>query len=90
MAGKYVGSMFVPDTPSASSKTQQEAAGILGLYSDPKNPFVLFAQETDPTRKAGYLMDIQRSMGADFVEMQNLLRKSGLSKSTTPLGVGVV
>jgi hypothetical protein len=29
-------------------------------------------------------------MGADFVEMQNLLRKSGLSKSTTPLGVGVV
>ena len=47
MAGKYVGSMFVPDTPSASSKTQQEAAGILGLYSDPKNPFVLFAQETD-------------------------------------------
>ena len=90
MAGKYVGSMFVPDTPSASSKTQQEAAGILGLYSDPKNPFVLFAQETDPVRKAGYLMDIQRTMGADFVEMQNLLRKGGLSKSTTPLGVGVV
>ena len=72
------------------SVTQNQAAGILGIYSDPKDPFVLFAQTTDPVRKAGYLMDIQKAMGADFVEMQALLRKSGLSKSTTPLGVGVV
>ena len=72
------------------SVTQDQAAGILGIYSDSKNPFVLFAQETDPVRKAGYLMDVQKSMGMDFVEMQALLRKSGLSKSTTPLGVGVV
>ena len=72
------------------SVTQQQAAGILGIYSDSKNPFVLFAQESDPVRKSGYLMDIQNSMGADFVEMQTLLRKSKLSKSTTPLGVGVV
>lgn len=72
------------------SVTQNQAAGILGIYSDPKDPFVLFAQTTDPTRKAGYLMDIQRAMGSDFVEMQALLRKSGLSKSSTPLGVGVV
>jgi hypothetical protein len=72
------------------SVTQNQAAGILGIYNDPKDPFVLFAQTTDPVRKAGYLMDIQKSMGADFVEMQALLRKSGLSKSTTPLGVGVV
>ena len=86
MAGKYVGSMFVPDTPA----TQQQMSGILGIYSDSKDPFVLFAQETDPVRKAGYLMDVQKAMGTDFVEMQNLLRKSGLSKSTTPLGVGVV
>jgi hypothetical protein len=86
MAGKYVGSMFVPDTPA----TQQQMSGILGIYSDSKDPFVLFAQETDPVRKAGYLMDVQKAMGADFAEMQNLLRKSGLSKSTTPLGVGVV
>jgi hypothetical protein len=86
MAGRYVGSMFVEDTPA----TQQQMAGILGIYSDPTNPFVLFAQTTDPVRKAGYLMDIQRTMGADFVEMQALLRKAGLSKSTTPLGVGVV
>jgi hypothetical protein len=86
MSGRYVGSMFVPDAP----KTQQQAAGILGIYNDPKDPFVLFAQTTDPVRKAGYLMDIQKAMGADFVEMQALLRKSGLSKSTTPLGVGVV
>ena len=72
------------------SVTQQQAAGILGIYSDSKNPFVLFAQESDPVRKSGYLMDIQKAMGADFVEMQTLLRKSGLSKSSTPLGVGVV
>ena len=72
------------------SVTQDQAAGILGIYSDSKNPFVLFAQETDPVRKAGYLMDVQKAMGADFVDMQNLLRKSGLSKSTTPLGVGVI
>lgn len=86
MSGRYVGSQFVPDVPV----TQKEAAGILGIYSDPKNPFVLFAQESDPVRKAGYLMDIQKTMGTDFVEMQNLLRKSGLSKAATPLGVGVV
>ena len=86
MAGRYVGSMFVEDTPA----TQQQMAGILGIYSDPTNPFVLFAQTTDPVRKAGYLMDIQKTMGVDFVEMQALLRKAGLSKSTTPLGVGVV
>ena len=86
MAGRYEGSMFVEDKPA----TQQQMAGILGIYSDPTNPFVLFAQTTDPVRKAGYLMDIQKTMGADFVEMQALLRKAGLSKSTTPLGVGVV
>jgi hypothetical protein len=86
MAGRYEGSMFVEDKPA----TQQQMAGILGIYSDSQNPFVLFAQTTDPVRKAGYLMDIQRTMGADFVEMQALLRKSGLSKSSTPLGVGVV
>jgi hypothetical protein len=70
--------------------TQDQAAKILGIYSDPTNPFVLFAQTTDPVRKAGYLMDVQRFMGADFAEMQALLRKSGLSKSSTPLGVGVI
>jgi hypothetical protein len=71
-------------------ETQNQASQFLGIYSQPDNPFVNFAQETDPVRKTGYLMDIQKSMGADFVEMQNLLRKSGLSKSTTPLGVGLV
>ena len=72
------------------SVTQNQAEKILGIYSNSKDPFVLFAQETDPVRKAGYLMDVQKAMGADFAEMQNLLRKSGLSKSTTPLGVGVL
>ena len=72
------------------AETQNQASQFLGIYSQPDNPFVNFAQATDPVRKAGFLMDIQKSMGADFVEMQNLLRKAGLSKSTTPLGVGVV
>jgi hypothetical protein len=35
------------------SVTQNQAEKILGIYSDPKDPFVLFAQETDPVRKAG-------------------------------------
>jgi hypothetical protein len=71
-------------------ETQNQASQFLGIYSQADNPFVNFAQATDPVKKAAFLMDIQKSMGADFVEMQNLLRKSGLSKSTTPLGVGLV
>ncbi len=42
MAGKYVGSMFVPDTPA----TQQQMSGILGIYSDSKDPFVLLLLAT--------------------------------------------
>ena len=71
-------------------ETQNQASQFLGIYGQADNPFVNFLQATDPARKAAVLMDIQRRMGADFVEMQTLLRKSGLSKSTTPLGVGVV
>ena len=71
-------------------ETQNQASQYLGIYGQADNPFVNFLVATDPVRKAGFLMDIQRSMGADFVEMQTLLRKTNLSKSTTPLGVGVV
>ena len=75
--------------------TQQQAAGFLGMYSDPQNPLVLFAAETDPIRKAGYLMDVQRTLSGpgpagyntQFEFMQDMMRKSGLSKSTTPLGI---
>lgn len=82
------------DKPTGSS-TQEQAAGFLGLYSDPQNPLVLFAAETDPIRKAGYLMDVQRSLSGpgpsgyktEFEFMQDMMRKSGLSKSTTPLGI---
>lgn len=93
--GKYVGSMFVPDSPA----TQQQAAGMLGIYSDATNPLVLFAQATDPTRKAGFLMDIQRLYsgkapggypGTEFDYIQSLLRNAGISKSSTPLGGGMV
>ena len=71
-------------------ETQNQASQFLGIYGKADNPFVNFLEATDPVRKAGFLMDIQRSMGPDFVEMQRLLRKTDLSKSTTPLGVGVV
>jgi hypothetical protein len=95
MAGRYVGSMFIEDAP----KTQQQASGILGIYSDPTDPLVLFAQETDPVRKAGYLMDVQRKYsgkapggypGTEFDYIQALLRNAGISKSSTPLGGGMV
>lgn len=95
MAGRYVGSMFIEDAP----KTQQQASGILGIYSDSTDPLVLFAQETDPVRKAGYLMDVQRKYsvpapggypGTEFDYIQALLRNAGISKSKTPLGMGMV
>jgi hypothetical protein len=95
MAGRYVGSMFIEDAP----KTQQQASGILGIYSDSTDPLVNFAQETDPVRKAGYLMDIQRQYsgkapggypGTEFDYIQALLRNAGISKSSTPLGGGMV
>jgi hypothetical protein len=87
--------MFIEDAP----KTQQQASGILGIYSDPTDPLVLFAQETDPVRKAGYLMDVQRKYsgkapggypGTEFDYIQALLRNAGISKSSTPLGGGMV
>lgn len=95
MAGRYVGSMFIEDTP----KTQQQASGILGIYSDQTDPLVLFAQTTDPVRKAGYLMDVRRKYsrpapggypGTEFDYIQALLRNAGISKSTTPIGGGMV
>lgn len=74
------------------------ADNILGeLYSDPNNPFVLFASESDPMRKAGYLIDVQRALSGSapagsgyktqFEFLQDMMRKSGISKSTTPLGM---
>lgn len=93
--GRYVGSMFVPDSPV----TQQQAAGILGIYSDQTNPLVLFAQATDPVRKAGYLMDVQRLYsgkapggypGTEFDYLLSLMRNAKISKASTPLGMGMV
>jgi hypothetical protein len=81
------------------SRTQQQASGILGIYSDQTDPLVLFAQTTDPVRKAGYLMDIRRKYsgkapggypGTEFDYIQALLRNAGISKSTTPIGGGMV
>ena len=81
------------------SRTQEQASGILGIYSDKTDPLVLFAQTTDPVRKAGYLMDIQRKYsgkapggypGTEFDYIQALLRNAKISKATTPLGIGMV
>jgi hypothetical protein len=77
------------------ASTQTQASQILGIYSDPTNPFVRFVTTTDLVAKQQALMDIQRYMSGpgqggyatEFQAMQAMLRKAGLSKSTTPLGI---
>jgi hypothetical protein len=79
----------------AGNSTQATAAGILGIYSDPTNPYVKFVTTTDLVAKQAALMEIQRQMSGpgqggyatEFQAMQAMLRKAGLSKSTTPLGI---
>jgi hypothetical protein len=79
----------------AVNNTQTTAAGILGIYSDPTNPYVKFVTTTDLVAKQAALMEIQRQMSGpgqggyatEFQAMQAMLRKAGLSKSTTPLGI---
>lgn len=79
----------------AGNNTQTVAANTLGIYSDPTNPYVRFVTTTDLVAKQQALMDIQRQMSGpgqggyatEFQAMQAMLRKAGLSKSTTPLGI---
>ena len=75
--------------------TQTQASQLLGIYSDPQNPFVRFVTTTDLVAKQSALMEIQRQMSGpglggyptEFQAFQAMMRKAGISKSTTPLGV---
>jgi phage terminase large subunit-like protein len=68
---------------------------LLGIYSKSDNPFVRFVTTTDLVAKQAAFQDIRRSMSApglggyktEFEAFQDMMRKSKLSKSTTPLGV---
>lgn len=61
------------------------------------NPYLLFAQTPDPVQKAMQLQELNRSLsklqgpagyqGSQLNYIQEMMRKSGISKSTTPLGV---
>lgn len=74
---------------------QTQANRILGIYGDSTNPFVRFVTTTDLVAKQAALQDIQRAMSApgqggyatEFQAFQAMMRNSGLSKSTTPLGI---
>ena len=78
-----------------AENTQTLASNILGIYGDSTNPFVRFVTTTDLVAKQAALQDIQRQMSGpglggyqtEFQAFQDMLRKSKLSKSTTPLGI---
>jgi hypothetical protein len=75
--------------------TQQTANQILGIYGDSTNPFVRFVTTTDLVAKQEAFQNIQRAMSGpglggyktEFQAFQDMMRKSGISKSTTPLGI---
>ena len=83
----------VPQTAFA----QMSAYNQTPLYTNPQDPFVALTQISDPARKAQMLQDIARTYsnlpgpegysGNQFNYIQEMMRKSGLSKSTTPLGI---
>lgn len=78
-----------------AEKTQTQASQILGIYGDSTNPFVRFVTTTDLVAKQAALQDIRRSMSGpgqggfktEFEAFQAMMRSSGISKSTTPLGI---
>lgn len=77
------------------ANTQTQASQILGIYSEPDNPFVKFVTTTDLVAKQAALQEIQRRMSGpglggyttEFQAFQDMMRKSNISKSTTPLGI---
>lgn len=74
---------------------QTQANQILGIYGDSQNPFVRFVTTTDLVAKQAALQDIRRAMSGpglggyttEFEAFQDMMRKSRISKSTTPLGI---
>lgn len=79
-----------------SAFAQMSAYSVGNIYNTSTDPYLLFAGATDPSRKAMYLQEIARTLsgkqgpagyqGSQLNYVQEMLRKSGLSKSTTPLG----
>lgn len=77
------------------ANTQTQASQILGVYSDPQDPFVKFVTSTDLVAKQVAFQEIQRRMSGpgqggyptEFQAFQAMLRSSKISKSTTPLGI---
>lgn len=69
----------------------------LGTPGASTNPYILFAQATDPVQKAMQLQELNRSLsrlpgpagyqGSQLNYIQEMMRKSKISKSTTPLGI---
>lgn len=80
-----------------SAFAQMSAYGTGNIYNTSTDPYLAFAGATDPSRKAMYLQEIARTLsgkqgpagynGSQLNYLQEMLRKSGLSKSTTPLGM---
>lgn len=80
-----------------SAFAQMSAYSVGSIYNTSTDPYLLFAGATDPSRKAMYLQEIARTLsgkqgpagyqGSQLNYLQEMLRKSGLSKSTTPLGM---
>lgn len=79
-----------------SAFAQMSAYSVGNIYNTSTDPYLLFAGAPDPSRKAMYLQEIARTLsgkqgpagyqGNQLNYLQEMLRKSGLSKSTTPLG----
>jgi hypothetical protein len=79
-----------------SAFAQMSAYSVGNIYNTSTDPYLLFAGATDPSRKAMYLQEIARTLSGkqgpagtraiNWNYVQEMLRKSGLSKSTTPLG----
>lgn len=77
------------------ANTQSVASQILGIYSDPDNPYVKFVTTTDLVAKQAAFQQIQRQMSGpgkggyatEFQAFQAMLRNAKISKSTTPLGI---
>ena len=79
--------------PTAFSQMSVQGTGFLNqpyLYNDPTDPFYQFAFTTDPTMKAQLAQKLNQMLNAtpgdngyknQYDYMQDLLRKSGLSKS---------
>lgn len=83
------------DNKTNTPSTQTVASQILGIYSNPDNPYLKFVTTTDLVAKQAAFQRIQREMSGpgkggyatEFQAFQAMLRNAKISKSTTPLGI---